>query len=74
MGGGDLFKHIFKKWYFQSIFDPFWPKWVKMAKNYFFPDSEAKWFLTRGHMPKFQQIQKMVLSVQKRVVGPKKAN
>ena len=41
---------------------PFWPfcpfcrsKWVKMAQNYFFMNSEAKRFPTRGHTPMFEQ-------------------
>ena len=46
-----------QKWYFRSLFDLFWPifwsKWVKMTQSYFFLNSEAKRFPTRGHMPMF---------------------
>ena len=50
------------KWYLGSLFDPFKPM---LAPNdgwkLFFPDSGAKWFPTRGHMPMFEQNLKKVI-------------
>ena len=73
-----MFGQTFKKWYFRSLFHPFWPifrpRWVKMTKNYFFLNSEAKPILTRGHMPMFgQTFKKWYFRSQNGLLGPKNA-
>ena len=74
-------KENLKKWYFSSLSVPFrpflalfWSKRVKMIQNYFFLNSDAKWFPTRGHMPMFEQnLKKWYFRSQNGLSGPKKA-
>ena len=69
-----MFEKNTKKCFLAPFWPLFWPKLVKMTKKFFFFDSDAKPFPTRGHMPIFEQnYDNWYFRSQNGLSGPKKA-